>query len=415
MRRRDSICRILIQTFFVVGAFLVLSSGAAAQETGSVTANPLRLDLRFLGHPPLDVIPPGEASVTSLVVSTDGRLYGGTSGKKAHLFVLDPRWGHVFPLGFLPGEQSVFHSLAAAPDGSLYIGTCLPLRGQLHERGKDVISRYEGYSGGHIYRFNTQKERQNRIRMQNPDPNRPLPFIEDLGAAVPGEGIVCLIMGVNELCGVTFPKGHFFVMDLETGNTRDLGPICGPPMNEEPFRSIPRALLKDKKERIWGAGDNGILFHYNSQTKEIIKHPESRLPSVRGREFKTIVDALVMGPDGLIYGGTSDGFIFRFDPDTLKIVNLGKPLWQHRIRGLAFSQDGDLWGIGGDRGGAARLFVYRRLEGSYENIGLLHVNRMPHYAWMAFEAESMVAGKDGTLFIGEYGLRAHLFLLFPWK
>lgn len=415
MRRRDSICRILIQTFFVIGAFLVLSSGAAAQETGSVTANPLRLDLRFLGHPPLDVIPPGEASVTSLVVSTDGRLYGGTSGKKAHLFVLDPRWGHVFPLGFLPGEQSVFHSLAAAPDGSLYIGTCLPLRGQLHERGKDVISMYEGYSGGHIYRFNAQKERQNRIRMQNPDPNRPLPFIEDLGAAVPGEGIVCMIMGVKELCGVTFPKGHFFVTDLETGNTRDLGPICGPPMNEEPFRSIPRALLKDKKERIWGAGDNGILFHYNSQTKEIIKHPESRLPSVRGREFKTIVDALVMGPDGLIYGGTSDGFIFRFDPDTLKIVNLGKPLWQHRIRGLAFSQDGDLWGIGGDRGGAARLFVYRRLEGSYENIGLLHVNRMPHYAWMAFEAESMVAGKDGTLFIGEYGLRAHLFLLFPWK
>ncbi len=415
MRGRNSIRLILIQTFFVVGALLVLTSGAAAQETGSVTANPLRLDLRFLGHPPLDVIPPGEASVTSLVVGTDGLLYGGTSGKKAHLFVLDPQWGHVFPLGFLPGEQSVFHSMAAAPDGSVYIGTCLPLRGQLHERGKDVISRYKEYSGGHIYRFSPIKERQNRIRMQNPDPNRPLPFTEDLGVAVPGEGIVCMIMGVKELCGVTFPKGHFFVTDLETGKTRDLGPICGPPLNEEPFRSIPRALLKDKKERIWGAGDNGILFHYDSQTKEIIKHPENRLPSVRGREFKTIVDALVMGPDGLIYGGTSDGFIFRFDPNTLKIANLGKPLWQHRIRGLAFSKDGDLWGIGGDRGGAARLFVFRRLEGSYENLGLLHVNRMPHYAWMAFEAESMVAGKDGTLFIGEYGLRAHLFLLFPWK
>lgn len=90
MKGRNSIRQILFQTFFVAGAFLVLASGAAAQETGSVTANPLRLDLRFLGHPPLDVIPPGEASVTSLVVGTDGRLYGGTSGKKAHLFVLDP-------------------------------------------------------------------------------------------------------------------------------------------------------------------------------------------------------------------------------------------------------------------------------------------------------------------------------------
>lgn len=55
-----------------------------------MAGSPLRLDLRMLGHPPLDVISPGESSVTSLVIGTDGRLYGGTSGKRAHLFVLDP-------------------------------------------------------------------------------------------------------------------------------------------------------------------------------------------------------------------------------------------------------------------------------------------------------------------------------------
>jgi hypothetical protein len=28
-------------------------------------------------------------------------------------------------------------------------------------------------------------------------------------------------------------------MDLKTGKTVDRGPICGAPLNEEPFRSIP--------------------------------------------------------------------------------------------------------------------------------------------------------------------------------
>ena len=46
---------------------------------------------------------------------------------------------------------------------------------------------------------------------------------------------------------------------------------------------------------------------------------------------------------------------------------------------------------------------------------MLHVNRTPYYAWLADEAESMVAGPDGTLFIGETNRTAHLYLLFPWR
>jgi hypothetical protein len=251
--------------------------------------------------------------------------------------------------------------------------------------------------------------------MQNPDPGRPLPFVEDLGIPVPGEGIVCLVMGKGELYGVTFPGAHFFVTDLETGETEDKGTICGPPLNEEPFRSIPRALVIDDDGLVWGAGDHGALFHYEPAAGEIVHHSELRLPSELGREFKTVLDVVVLGPDGLIYGGTSDGFLFRFDPAAMNISNLGKPMWQYGIRGLAFSKDGDLWGVGGERGGAARLFVYRTWEGEFENLGLLDVNRNPFYSWMAYEADSMIAGPDGTLFIGESGRISHLYILFPWK
>ena len=367
-----------------VVAMLIFSGGGAssAQETSTVTASQLRLDLRLLGHPPEDVIPPGESAITSLVIGADGALYGGTSGKKAHLFRLDPKWGHVFPLGFLPGEESIFHSLAARSDGSIYIGTSLVNVGRVAERGQDVLARYEGYAGGHIYRFDPAAELESRQRMQHPQPDRALGFYQDLGIPVPGQAIVCLVMNMmnrDELYGVTFPGGNFFVADPTTGETEDKGPIAGPPLNEEPFRSIPRALVIDEAGRVWGAGDYGALFHYDPDSEEIVQHPGLRLPSELGREFKTILDAMVPGPEGVLYGGTSDGFVFRFDPALSKVTNLGKPMSQYRVRGLAFSRDGDLYGVGGAEGGAARLFVYRTAEGGFENLGLLDVNRSPFY------------------------------------
>ena len=400
--------------------FCVFGAVASAQQTGTVTTNQLRLDLRVLGHPPVDVIPPGESAITSLAIGRDGFLYGATSGNRAHLFELDPKWGQVYPLGFLPGEESVFHSLAAGDDGAIYIGTSLLTVGAIDSRGRDVLERYESYSGGHLYRFDPAAERESRIRMQHPQPNEPLGSHDDLGIPVPGQGIVHLLAEGRRLYGVTFPDGHFFVTDLETGETKDKGPICGPPLSEEPFRSIPRAMVVDDNGLVWGAGDYGALFHYDPEADEVVHHPELRLPSELGREFKTILDAMVLAPDGTIYGGTSDGFLFRFDPsepsspESLKITNLGKPMWQYRIRGLAFSQEGDLYGVGGESGGAARLFVYRTAEGGYENLGLLDVNRSPYYAWLAFEADSMLAGPDGTIFIGESGRISHLYLLYPW-
>ena len=395
--------------------FLALSFPAIAQESTTYTANQLRLDLRILGQPPLDVIPADESAVTSLAIGADGFLYGGTSGRRAHLFVLDPKWGHVFPLGHLPGVESIFHSLAAASDGSIYIGTSLHNQGRPGERGLDVLQRYKDFPGGHIFLFEPNKERQSRTPMQRHAPFRPVPFVKDLGVAVPGESIICLIPGPRSLYGMTFPGGHFFVMDRTTGKIQDKGPVCGPPLNEEPFRSIPRALVIDSRGRVWGSGDYGALFHYDPGTEKIVPHPQDRLPCELGREYKAVVDALVEGPDGLLYGGTSDGFIFRFNPETMRITNLGKPIMQYRIRGLAFSRDGDLWGIGGEQGGAARLFVYRMSSAGYESAGMLHVNRAPYYAWLAYEADSMVAGPDGTLFIGENNRMAHLFLVFPWK
>lgn len=61
-----------------------------------------RIDSRDLGYPPVDVIPDDDSAITALTVAPNGNLYGATSGKQSHLFVLNPRHGYVQPLGFIP-------------------------------------------------------------------------------------------------------------------------------------------------------------------------------------------------------------------------------------------------------------------------------------------------------------------------
>ena len=306
---------------------------------------------------------PSHSAITSSSPA-DGPPSTAVNVRKKSLTCFDssPEGGNVFPLGYLPGEESIFHSLAARSDGSIYIGTSLVNVGRVEERGQDVLARYEGYAGGHIYRFDPAAELTNRKRMQHPQPNRALGFYQDLGIPVPGQAVVCLVTNEDELYGVTFPGGNFFVANPMTGETEDKGPIAGPPLNEEPFSSIPRALVIDEAGRVWGAGDYGALFHYDPDSEEIVHHPSLRLPSEPGREFKTILDAMVRGPEDVLYGGTSDGFVFRFDPSSSKVTNLGKPMSQYRVRGLAFSKDGDLYGVGkpGRRRGATIRLSNRR-------------------------------------------------------
>jgi hypothetical protein len=49
------------------------------------------------------------------------------------------------------------------------------------------------------------------------------------------------------------------------------------------------------------------------------------------------VDAWTMAPDGILYGGNAgDGQLFKLDPETGRVTNLGKPVMMPRITGLTF-------------------------------------------------------------------------------
>lgn len=405
-------CRIL----WALLSFLVAVSNVSAQRSESmdpVVVPQNRITMRELGWPPLDVIPEDEKGITSLVTAPGGSIYGATTGFQAHLFVLKPAGALVRPLGKIPGAQSVHHSLVAPADGMIYFGTSLWNRGRLDLRGKDIAEKYRNFAGGRIFRFDPGEEEKNRIRTHWADPARDCPGLTDLGIPVPGDGIHAMVGRGNELYGVSFPGGVFFVFDLSRRAVVFREEICGEPAAENPTKSVPRDLIVDKEGTVWGTGDFGKFFKYVPLAKKLVKLDIS-VPCLPGREFLNMADSFALAGDGKIYGGGSDGYVFCLDPKTETVRNLGKPLWQKRIRAIVVGKDGDVYGIGGEELGIGRLFVFRTSSNSFEILGMIEANHPPFYNWLANEFDDMTLGHDGTIYIGENSRRAHLFIFCPW-
>lgn len=201
---------------------------------------------------------------------------------------------------------------------------------------------------------------------------------------------------------VTSPEGEFFVLQERAewkGRLYQRTQIGV----DEYFRAVPRALAVDSKGTVWTSGELGYLYRFRDGRLE---KTDLRLPAEKGREFLNVVEAMVAVSSGVVYGGTSDGYLFRLDPDKLAVENLGKPVGQPRIRALAAQSDGSLLGMAGDQ-----LFAYR--AGVYQLLGRLEYRQPEKPSWMAYEVDSLVITPDGTAYLGESDYRAHLFLLRP--
>jgi outer membrane protein assembly factor BamB len=160
------------------------------------------------------------------------------------------------------------------------------------------------------------------------------------------------------------------------------------------------------------SGENGVLYRFDPSRRGI-ERLEAAAPAVPGREPYNGVDAWAVSPGGELYGGTSDGYLFRLDPKSLRIENLGKPLNQYRIRGLVFAANGKLYGAGGDDDEMARLFSYAPARGAYEMLGMIDVNRRPYYSWQAYVIDAIAVGLDGTIYLGQAERKSKLYLYYP--
>jgi hypothetical protein len=173
--------------------------------------------------------------------------------------------------------------------------------------------------------------------------------------------------------------------------------------------NIPLVVANDGDVYTSGSGKL-VRFDVKTQKLETLNVPVATVP---GREVYNRVDAWTKDEAGSLYGGTSDGYLFRFDPERRRMENLGKPLNQYRIRGLVTTAAGKLYGIGGDTDEMARLFSYDPARGVYKMLGMIDVNRRPYYSWQGYVFDSMAIGADGTVYMGQAERKSKLYLFYP--
>jgi len=141
------------------------------------------------------------------------------------------------------------------------------------------------------------------------------------------------------------------------GAITDLGQVAGTrPFEEKSGYQLSRVLVLTPAGEVFTAGDGGAIFHYMPGAATVTKL-NARLPAITGRESYASLDAAAFGPDGLLYGGTYDGYLFTFDPKTGNIVNHGKPFRAQRMAALIF-RAGRLYGIGGSEQDFPRIFSF---------------------------------------------------------
>ena len=388
-----------------LGAAVILIAQREPDYDRSVVSQ-VRIDARDLGYAPVDVIPSGESAITALAVAPgSGLLYGATSGKRSHLFVLNPLHGYVQPLGYLKDVTTVRGSLAITANGDVYIGGSIPV-----DNGG---AGYDTYSGGHLLRYRPPADQAKRPIQVNAACDA-----EDLGIVAEHEGIYALTVDAarSVLYGLTYPSGNFFRYQIADRKFTVLGRVAERRIHGEKFerdRLIARAIAVDQKGNVFTSGEDGALFRYRPGDSALEKLATT-IPGEPGREGYNRIEVWCPDVSGILYGGTTDGYLVRLNPDSLAIENLGKPLTQYRISGLVLAKDNKIYGVGGDVDDMARLFSYDPASGAYRVLGFVDVNRRPYYAWQAYRVEAMCAGPDGTVYLGEAERRSRLYLFYPY-
>jgi hypothetical protein len=236
----------------------------------------------------------------------------------------------------------------------------------------------------------------------------------DLGSPVPGEGIFAIAVdaGRSRLYGITFPSGKFFVVDLKNQRSKTFDETA--PSREsknflynyalEPGDYLCRRLVVDRKGRVFGSMPVNQLFRFDPAANriEILK---DELPEGWGRRAMGRADSWTLDPKGVLYGGCAEeGQLFRLDPETGRVSNLGKPVQMPSLKGMAFAADGLLYGVAGGAPGTSHLFSYDPVSGNYRDLGNPRFDmKAPGIeqgiAWRGFQIGTLAVSEDGKYVI----------------
>ncbi len=419
--------------FFIHSLILfIICQQAAAQQWVNPHFDTHRMDYRDLGYPAQNLIEADNSMISALLTHSNGFVYGATSGKtQSYLFFYNKFINKVRPLGKIGADNGVHHTLMEGADGMIYIGTGksiyehvkltkdfpIEYEGIEKQLWKDIKAHFEGYAGGHIYRYNPKSGDVQRYTNQDATP------LEDLGIPVKGNTIyaTCMSNDKSKIYGLSYPDANFFVFDIATRKTKNFGDIFsnkvygGP---ERHWRSVPRALYcHPKTGHVYTSGDNGFLLRYKPEV-DSLELTWMRLPGEYWEGLKSwdfpIIEQIVDTPDGRVFASTHDGYLVEVDFENEEVIVVGKPRIMRRMRAMEVGMDNKLYMITGEFERSCKLHTYDLSgEEGFRELGPFSVDRSPYYAKRSYQFDAIAVAADGTVFCGESDRSGKLFFYLP--
>jgi hypothetical protein len=384
-------------------ACLLAAGGAWARYTFFSPAGSYSVEVS-LENPPEGKLrlPIYRNRITSLAALGDWAI-GGTSARKG----LSP---YLFAVSLTERELKVALDLAEVVPGQREIHSGFGRVGDVLYAG--TVADSEG-EGGHLLRIEFDGAAF---------------AVDDLGVPVAGRGVFALTADPDRghLYGITYPDGSFFRYDISTTNVELFEETAITDRQHSHYHHyglkhrdvLSRALLVDGEGRVWGSRPVNRIFFYDPAAGKLVTI-EEELPTVWGRRPLGRADSWALAPDGTIYGGNAgDGQLFRIDPNTMQVSNLGKPIMSPRMTGIAFGGDGRLYGVAGFRPGYGHLFVYDTARHDFIDLGNprfdLHVPDVAEsLAWRGYQIATVAATEDGShILLGEDEALSQL-MVFP--
>lgn len=200
--------------------------------------------------------------------ASDGNIYYVLSSEKHNIggkmYKYLPAKNIVMPVGDLTsfcGEenkkaivQGKSHVDFYEMNGKLYFSTHVGFYQLINGMDRLPVVAPDGYDlypGGHILSYDLESG-----------------VVEDLAIIPNGEGVVSMVMDTERgnIFAISWPSGHFYFFNVQTGTFKDLGLVnaqgeAGEPGND--FRSLCRSLFVDARDgKVYYSTAEGDIFSY---------------------------------------------------------------------------------------------------------------------------------------------------------
>jgi hypothetical protein len=317
-------------------------------------------------------IVPDESHITALDATPEGIVYGGTSGKRAHIFVgmFHSVTGMIFDLKTVEGAT---HCPAVCCGKSKFLACVNGPRGG----GRILMAKLQPLPYDLLQEWGFER-----------------PAFDDLGEGVAGEPIVHAVADASRDRVVGVTTRHLFTVDMNAAKIQVVGEVPG-------FGR----LAAGSQGGILGLDGTSHLWHYDPRT-QAIRRQAFKLPvGAWGKELSFWARE---GRRGLLYTTDNNGQLFSFSEERGFSAPLGKTMLAP-AGPMAVTFDGRVFGFCGT--GIAKMFCYDPGRGEITDLGVaVSVLERRRYGYFFGDA---VVGRDGEIIFGEDDDFGHLWLYFP--